>query len=115
MSSSDIYKVKESPWAKAQKENKKSRRRRRRRTETFDEVMNKDLSKTHRRRSKNSGFRRFRHQLKKPEYSKKFWTTCGVILLTILVGLVLWDQLIRYRFPAEEELPPDEAVEVEAQ
>ena len=105
MSSSDIYKVKESPWAAQQKKDAQpsSQRRRRGRSpgKSFDEAVNPDFANTHRRRSSNSGFRRFRHQMKKPEYSKRFWTillsSCGSILLVLLV----WDLFFRY----PDELP----------
>ena len=113
MPSSDIYKVKDAPWAKAQKESKKSRRRRHR-SESYDEVMNKDLSKTHRRRSKNSGVRRFRHQMKKPEFSKKFWTILLSSFGAILLGLIIWDQFIRYHV-SEEETQPGIEFELDAE
>ena len=98
MSSSDIYEVKEPPWAK--KTDPPKKRYHRRRQETFDEAVNKDLSATHRRRSRNSGFRRLRHRLKKdPAFSKKFWiSTLGSAGL-ILVLLIVWDMFLRYPDP----------------
>lgn len=103
MPSSDIYNIKESPWAKAQQEEeKKSRRRRRRHTESFDDVVNKDVSRTHRRRSKNSGFRRFLHLMKKPEFSKKFWTILASVFGAILIVLLVWDWFFRYPDPEPE-------------
>ena len=112
MPSSDIYKVKDPPWAKKAETPRKSRRRRRR-TESFDDAVNKDVSKTHRRRGKNSGFRRLRHLMKKPDFSKKFWTislSAGAVLLLLLV---IWDWFFRY--PGEEPEPVDPAYEVEVQ
>ena len=108
MASSDIYEVKEPPWAKKTEPPKK--RRQRRRQETFDEVINKDISATHRRRSRNSGFRRLRHRLKKyPQFSKKFWiSTLGSAGL-ILVLLIVWDMFFRYpdsQVKREPTVPP---------
>jgi hypothetical protein len=103
MASSDIYETKEPPWAKKAEPPKK--RRRQRRQETFDEAVNKDLSATHRRRSHNSGFRRFRHRLKDPQFSKKFWiSTLGSAGL-ILVLLIVWDMFFRYPDPLSKRIP----------
>jgi hypothetical protein len=102
MPSSDIYDIKESPWAKAQQKQEKKPKPRRRRTESFDEVMNKDVSRTHRRRRKNSGFRRFLHLMKKPEFSKKFWTILLSVFGAILLLLLIWDWFFRYPDPEPE-------------
>ncbi|MEI8206909.1 MAG: hypothetical protein WCG03_08530 [Kiritimatiellales bacterium] len=103
MASSDIYEVKEPPWAKKVEPPKK--RRRHRRQETFDEAVNKDLSATHRRRSHNSGFRRLRHRLKDPAFSKKFWiSTLGSAAL-ILVLLIVWDMFFRHPNPQVKRVP----------
>jgi hypothetical protein len=111
MSSSDIYEVKEPPWAKKAEPPKK--RRRQRRQETFDEVVNRDLSATHRRHSRNSGFRRLRHRLKKyPQFSKKFWiSTLGSAGL-ILVLLIVWDMFFRYPDPLAKPAPAIPPAEV---
>lgn len=112
MPSSDIYKVKESqPLPKAEPASRSSRRRRHS-TESFDEAVNKDLSRTNQRRRKNSGFRRFRHLMKKPEFSKKFWTILFSSAGLILILLVLWDRFLRY--PSPEAKPSDSTFEVEA-
>jgi hypothetical protein len=87
MSLSDIYHVKESPWEKKDKPSDS----RRRRSKRFDETAEKDLSKTHSRRRKNSGFRRVRHLLKKPDFNRKFWTWAVSSLVVVLVALVIWD------------------------
>lgn len=113
MPSSDIYKVKESPWEKKEKAPSRSRRRRQRSTETFDEAVGKDVSRTHQRRRKNSGFRRFRHLMKKPEFSKKFWTIALSVGGLILILLVIWDLFFRYSAEAPEPVAP--AKEVQAQ
>jgi hypothetical protein len=101
MASSDIYEVKESPWAKPAEKTPK-RRRRRRPVETFDDAVNKDISNTHHRRNRNSGFRRFQHLMKRPEFSKKFWIiTLGTAGL-ILVLLIIWDRFFRYPNPQHD-------------
>lgn len=107
MPSSDIYHVQESPWAKKQ-DNPPVSRRRRRSNRSFDEEMNKDLSQTHRRRRKNSGFRRFRHLLKKPEFSRRFWITVLVSMGIVLVALVIWDRF--FRSPEKPDYSQDPAV-----
>jgi hypothetical protein len=100
MASSDIYEVKDPPWAKKPEPPKK--RRRRRHQKTFDEAVNPDISHTHRRRHNNSGFRRLRHLLKKPEFSKKFWLTLLGVPGLILFALIVWDLFFRYpNIPAE--------------
>ena len=97
MPSSDIYKVQEPPWAKKEETPPtSSRRRRSRSSESYDEVMEKDISKTNRRRNKNSGFRRLRHLLKKPDFSRKFWTIILSVAGLILVSLIIWDFFFRY-------------------
>ena len=93
MSSSDIYTVKDSPQVQAAPPASSHRRRS---SESFDEAVNKDVSRTHQRRHKNSGFRRFRHLMKKPEFSKKFWTITFSVAGVILILLVLWDRFLRY-------------------
>ncbi len=98
MSSSDIYHMKEPPW-EAKKNPPVTRRRRR--SKSFDETGEKDLSKTHNRRRKNSGARRFRHLMKKPEFSRKFWTITLTALILILVALVIWDRFFRYPPPTD--------------
>ena len=95
MSSSDIYQIKESPNAKKEDNASTSQRRRHRRVDSFDETVDKDVSKTNLRRRKNSGFRRFRHLMKKPEFSRKFWIIIFSILGVILAVLILWDWFYR--------------------
>lgn len=105
MPSSDIYKVKNSTPIQEKKASRKSSRRRRRSSrEDFDKAVNKDISKTHRRRQKNSGFRRFRHLMKKPEFSKKFWTITISVGVGILVILILWDWFLRYPSADDSEV-----------
>jgi len=94
MASSDIYEVKESPWAK--KPEPPKRRRHRRQSKAFDEAVHPDISHTHRRRSRNSGFRRFQHLLKRPDFSRKFWLTILGTLGLVLALLIVWDLFFRY-------------------
>ncbi len=95
MASSDIYQVKDPQWAK-KAETPSRQGRRHRRSKTFDEAVNPDLPHTHRRRSHNSGFRRFRHLMKNPSFNKKFWIiTLGTSAL-ILASLIVWDVFFRY-------------------
>jgi hypothetical protein len=104
MDSSDIYDVKEPPWANKPPAPKK-RRRQHPRVETFDEAVNKNVSGTHLRRSHNRGFRHFRHRLKDPDFSKKFWTiTLGSVGAVLLV-MVVWDLFFRYPDPDAKYTP----------
>jgi hypothetical protein len=96
MASSDIYSIKEPPG-----QNRPSRRHRR--TKSFDETTQNDVAASHRRRSGNSGFRRFRHLMKKPDFSKKFWTVVMGTLGLILVLLIVWDFFFRYSAPAPDD------------
>jgi|GEM_PF-1124058 len=103
MASSDIYEVKDPVYAKQKPTPESKRRRHRHHRETFDDATHKDISGTHRRRSHNSGFRRFRHLMKNPEFNKKFWIiTLGTSGL-ILVSLIVWDMFFRY-----PKLQPDQ-------
>jgi len=108
MASSDIYENKESPWAKKDDAPPTSQRRRRSRRspQSFDEAMDKNVSETHRRRRRNTGFRRFQHMMKKPESNKKFWTITLSAGALILILLLVWDRFFRY--PNEKpEYSPD--------
>jgi len=97
MASSDIYETKESPKANVTNLSPPSPRRRRRRApESFDEAINKDVSKTNRRRQHNSGIRRFQHLMRKPGFSKKFWTITLSVCGLLLAVLLLWDLFFRY-------------------
>jgi hypothetical protein len=98
MDSSDIYDLKESPWAK-KPEPPKKRTHRRRPGKTFDEAVNPDLAHTHRRRTRNSGLRRLRHRMKDPHFSKKFWMILLLSVGLILTVLIVWDVFFRYPDP----------------
>ena len=97
MASSDIYETKESLRAKKEDASPTSQRRRSRSSlQTFDETINKDVSGTHRRRRRNTGFRRFQHLMRKPDFSKKFWTIILSVGGFILAVLLIWDLFFRY-------------------
>ena len=98
MASSDIYESKELSGAKTEDELLASQRRRRSRRspQSFDEVINKDVSETHRRRRRNTGLRRFQHLMKKPEFNRKFWTITLSACALILILLLVWDRFFRY-------------------
>ncbi|MFA7256919.1 MAG: hypothetical protein WC047_05035 [Kiritimatiellales bacterium] len=105
MALSDIYEVKESPWMKkTDAPVSQQRSRRRRHGKSFDEAVNPDLSNTHRRRRRNSGFRRFQHRMKDPKFSKKFWISVFGTAAVILILLILWDQFFRYPKPNAERV-----------
>ncbi|MBT3349774.1 MAG: hypothetical protein HN400_00655 [Nitrospinaceae bacterium] len=113
--SSDIYNVKELPGESKKNDAPKASRGRRRRDsgKTFEQATNPDLANTHRRRKKNSGLRRFRHQMKKPEFSKAFWITCLSVSGSILIGLFIWDTFLRYPDVVQEEGDLEVAVQEE--
>lgn len=86
---SDIYENREIRMGDRKKERSSRRAKRsRRREKTFDEAVQKDLSSTHRRRSRNSGLRRLRHLYKKPGVSARVWTTLFFLLVLTLAVLV---------------------------
>ncbi|MCU0857772.1 MAG: hypothetical protein MUC65_05140 [Pontiellaceae bacterium] len=104
MATSDIYEVKEPPWAKKADtpSPKRSRRHRSHPGKTFDEAVEKDLSNTHRRRSRNSGTRRFRHLMKNPAFAKRFWIIIFGGSGLVLVLLIAWDFFFRYPKPTDQ-------------
>jgi hypothetical protein len=95
MTSTDIYEVNKSPEEMKKDAPPKSSRRRRK-VESFDQAVEKNISKTHNRRRKNSGLRRFRHLMKKPDFNKKFLTITLSVGGAILALLVIWDFFFRY-------------------
>ncbi len=108
MATSDIYEVKESPWASRIEPDEEARKRRKSRR-SFKQAAERDLSKSHLRRSGNRGFRRLIHLLKKKEVGGRFWLMVLVLLGAILAALIVWD--IFFRYP---DLQPDDAVTAQA-
>jgi len=96
MSSSDIYGSQDLSGAR-QKDQPPVSQFRRRSSKTFDEAVGHDLSGTHRRRNRNTGFRRFQHLMKKPAFNKKFWMISLSVAGLLLASLLLWDLFLRYR------------------
>lgn len=96
MATSDIYEVKESPWASRIEQGGSPSRKSRRSRRTFKQAADRDLSKTHLRRSSNSGFRRLMHLMKRNEFSGKFWMIVLCLLGAALAVLLAWDVFFRY-------------------
>ena len=88
MSATDIYKVKDLPEPKPEKRRRRSKR-------TFSEAT-EVVADHHKRRSRNSGVRRFRHQMKKPEYSRRFWFFTIAVLAAAVLTVFIWDMFFRY-------------------
>lgn len=97
MASSDIYASKEPPKARPGDHPPISQRRRRS-SSSFDDAE-KEISQAHHRRRRNTGFRRFQHLMKKPEFSRKFWTITLSVGGALLLLLLLWDRFFRYVKP----------------
>jgi hypothetical protein len=91
MSESDIYTNKQT-LPPANETAGRSSRRRREKVKSFDETVNDDVRQTHRRRSRNSGLRRFIHLMRKPDFSRNFWAILLGTVGLILALLVLWDR-----------------------
>ena len=100
MASSDIYGMKENPWADRTEPQPTSQKTKRHgASKTFEQAVAHDMSRTHRRRSRNSGIRRFIHLMRKPEFSKKFWMILLGVSGLILLVLIIWDFFFRYPKP----------------
>ena len=89
MSDTDIYKKRE-PMPYGNRHPKRSSRRRRSADSerAFDDHSRK-------RRSKNSGLRRLLHLYRKEENEKYFWWTITVTAVVLVVGLAIWQFVIR--------------------
>lgn len=99
MPSSDIYETQGRTTSPHEGSMSVSQRRRRRSPQSFDETVEKDLSRTHRRRRRNTGVRRFQHLMRKPDFNRKFWTIVLSVGGLILILLLLWDRFFRYAKP----------------
>lgn len=97
--STDIYEIKDPPWLKKDAPPTSARRSRRRSQKTFDDAVDRDLSKTNRRRSRNRGLRRFRHLMKRGDFSRRFWVTSAAVLIVILGLLLTWELFFHYPKP----------------
>jgi len=96
MAASDIYEVKESPWASRISPDDHSSRRRRRSRLTSSQAAERDLSKSRIRRSGNRGFRRLIHLMKKKTAGGRFWVLVLAFLGVLLAALIVWDLFFRY-------------------
>lgn len=86
MADTDIYKKREAmPLGKTPP--KKSRRRRSKSRRSFDDHSKK-------RRSKNTGMRRFLHLARKSENEKAIWGSMGILLAVVLVIVGIWQFVI---------------------
>jgi len=84
MSETDIYKNRErTQMASDAPHARKGRRRRSSNLSSFDETER-------RRRSKNSGFRRLLHLLRKSENERYFWKGFLVLILVLLALIGIW-------------------------
>jgi len=82
MSDTDIYKSRE----QSQHTSNASRSGRRRRSSSHHPFDEKDR----RRRSKNSGLRRFLHLYRKGENEKHFWRGLLVAIVVIMILIAIW-------------------------
>ena len=69
---------------------------------TFDDAVGRDVSKTNRRRSSNRGIRRFRHLMKRGEFSRRFWVISAVLLIVMLGFLLAWELFFHYPKPESD-------------
>jgi cytoskeletal protein RodZ len=86
MSDTDIYKKREA-MPIGNKPEKKKRRRRSGTNRAFDDHSRK-------RRSKNSGLRRFLHLSRKSKNEKVIWISVGVLFIVILLIVGIWQFVI---------------------
>ncbi|MBN2162784.1 MAG: hypothetical protein JXR25_15230 [Pontiellaceae bacterium] len=101
MSDTDIYKKRE-PMPIGTRRPKHSGRRRRsnREKRPFDDQNRK-------RRSRNSGFRRLLHLYRKRDNEKIFWWSLFISTLVLLVGLAVWQFVIREATIRQQEKGDD--------
>ena len=96
MSDVDIYKNREA-MPVSNKPPEKKRRRREKSQRAFDEHDRK-------RRSKNTGFRRFIHLFRKSENEKVIWISFGVLFVVILGLVAIWQYLIKEQLVRNQEI-----------
>lgn len=95
----DIYGIKDPQWMKKNSPPVSARGSRRSRQESISDPAKRDLSRIRRRRSRNSGLRRFRHLMKRPDFSRRFWITTAVVMILILGALLTWELFFHYPKP----------------
>jgi hypothetical protein len=88
MSDTDIYKNRERMPYGDKGPRRSSRRRRTDAQRAFDDHSRK-------RRSRNSGFRRFLHLYRKKENERVFWWSVMISIIVILILLAIWQFWIR--------------------
>ncbi len=95
MADTDIYKNREAmPMGKGP--DKKKRRRRSESRRAFDDHSRK-------KRSKNSGFRRFLHLSRKSENDKMIWGAMGIVIVVVLVVIAVWQFVIAEHLIRKQE------------
>lgn len=99
MAETDIYKNREA-MPQGNKPPKKKRRRRTDSQRAFDDRIRK-------RRSKNSGFRRFLHLSRKSENEKMFWGSIGILFVVILIIIGVWQFVVLEHMVRKEEKADD--------
>ena len=95
MSDTDIYKNRE-VMPVGNKPPDKKRRRRKQSQRAFDETDRK-------RRSKNTGLRRFLHLSRKSENEKVIWISFGVLFAVVLILIAIWQYFIKEVLVREKE------------
>ena len=99
MAETDIYKQREPLPYGGKSPRKKQRRRRSASHRRFDDPK--------KRRSRNSGVRRLVHLSRKGENEKYFWTLLGVVMITLLLLVGIWQFFIRESMIRAEEREDD--------
>jgi hypothetical protein len=102
MSDTDIYKNREA-MPIGNKPEKKRRRRRSGSNRAFDDHSRK-------RRSKNSGFRRFLHLFRKSKNEKIIWISMGVLFVSILIFIAIW-QFVILEYKVRQQEKSDDYIE----
>ncbi|MDF7807224.1 hypothetical protein P4E94_07230 [Pontiellaceae bacterium B12219] len=102
MSDTDIYKNREA-MPIGNKPEKKRRRRRSGSNRAFDDHSRK-------RRSKNSGLRRLLHLARKSKNEKIIWISMGVLFVSILIIIAIW-QFIILEYQVRQQERSDDYIE----
>ena len=106
MSETDIYKSRErGQGASGASHSRKGRRRRSSNLRSFNETER-------RRRSKNSGFRRLLHVLRKSENERYFWKGFLFLVLVLLVGIGIWQFWYMEKVAREQSKESDQYISI---